>query len=1277
MQGPKRLALAGAFGFYNTGDEAILQSWLAELRAEHADIEVVVIGGDAAAVRQQHDVEAIDWKDWEGTIGAVQSADLLLVAGGGLFHDYWDIDPETLLMPPKATGPMYYISLIYLARVFGTKCKLSGVGVGPLRSETGKEYVRHAFAAADLTSVRDQGSLRWLEQAGYRGPKPLVTADPVYRLSLDHRGLNQWQEWIGNNPQRPIFGVNVRHWEIGVEFESWITEVARALDTMLTRNGGSVVLVPFQNIPGYPYRNDLIACQELRNRSSMPDRFHSLPHQFLSPDLAAAVIGSCDLIIGMRLHSVIMALRRAKPVVALVYDPKVSHAMEEAGVDDFCLDLSEMTSEKLVRVAERAFAGQKSLVAQLQAYADRAKQRSRGDFLSAIELLQNDEPTSVALPPPLQGWARHVLREFGRLKNQNRDASETVENLKTEIASHVRANQELQVAAGQREHMSARLENIEQQVSRLDHIERELFLLQRNLRNPVQSGLRVAKRELRELKSRVKSKLQRQKTAVASGPNQVIDSKAAASSGKALTPHGAPRVCIVAPAFFDMLGRVPYLGGAERYVYELTHVLREMGYEPEIYQPAKGNWQRYFRDIRITGLDTGGEGDAMNQVFHRTVPPPQLTIYIFFPLASPRCYRPSIGISHGVYWDNFYVTRTDTEIQKNVRQVINSLANLDTVISVDTNTINWVRTVSPDLAEKFRYLPNFVDTSQFQPPAQKKESKHTVILFPRRIYKPRGSELLLKAMPTILRRHRDVVFHVVGQAEPEERDALKRLIGTYPGRIHFEELPPERMQEAYQAADITIIPTVHSEGTSLSCLEAMACGNAVVATDVGGLPNIVLNRHNGLLIRPAEDELTSALDLLVTDRELRERLARNAVTTAKAFDLSEWKAGWRRVLGEYLPHQPRRLARRLERPLRTVLIENPSLEWSRMKLRPHHLAEEFARGGWEVYWRHPGDRPTTTVPRLHFTEINEPIHADSPFVYIFYPFDYKTIGNYRDPIVIYDLLDDISIHDENDAAANLPAGERARDYYEQLLERADIVTTSSQRLYEIVNEKRPDAILVPNGIDLGRFNDRHAIDRELERALAQIPHPRIGFHGAIASWFDIDLVKQVAGDCPGHQFVFVGPVTNSRFDEIIALPNCHFLGEQPPELIPQFLAAIDVSMLTFAVDQLTAGVRPHKILEALAMHRPVVTTPLPDVAAWPYVITARNRDEFRNGLDTALAVSHKMGDDGQLSQFLEENSWEKSVRPLLRRMDWMLLKKARRRGVSNPTAQVMSAGSRS
>ena len=100
----------------------------------------------------------------------------------------------------------------------------------------------------------------------------------------------------------------------------------------------------------------------------------------------------------------------------------------------------------------------------------------------------------------------------------------------------------------------------------------------------------------------------------------------------------------------------------------------------------------------------------------------------------------------------------------------------------------------------------------------------------------------------------------------------------------------------YRQADICCIPTIGSEGTSLSCLEALASGCAVVATTVGGLPELIQSGVNGLLVDPQPEKLAAAINRLIEEPALRSRLQEGATRTAASFSLEIWRERWTELL---------------------------------------------------------------------------------------------------------------------------------------------------------------------------------------------------------------------------------------------------------------------------------------------------------------------------------------------------------------------------------------------
>jgi glycosyltransferase involved in cell wall biosynthesis len=364
-------------------------------------------------------------------------------------------------------------------------------------------------------------------------------------------------------------------------------------------------------------------------------------------------------------------------------------------------------------------------------------------------------------------------------------------------------------------------------------------------------------------------------------------------------------VNFVTGLFMDMEGRELMCGGAERYLLELCGLVRELGYRPVIYQGARGTWRTSYGGTEVVGIDVGGEAQNLNEAFHREVGEGAVTIYSAFHLAAPLSHPRSLGISHGVFWDQKWFQDAVVGWDYWMGIIRGAIKNCSWLVSVDANTINWVRSTIVEEAGKFTHIPNFVDTEEFRPresgPA--KDGK-VVILYPRRLYAPRGFWLVEKLVPYILKKYPQVEFDFVGKADEEEAEAVRKMMTQHGPRVRWRHLEPGEMSGAYREADIALCPTVASEGTSLSCLEAMASGNAVIATNVGGLPQLVIDGYNGLLIAPEAGELREAMELLLDDGELRARLQENARQVSLSYSKKVWQKRWRKMLGSVLPARP-------------------------------------------------------------------------------------------------------------------------------------------------------------------------------------------------------------------------------------------------------------------------------------------------------------------------------------------------------------------------------------
>ncbi|MFH5186172.1 glycosyltransferase family 4 protein [Paenibacillus sp. TAB 01] len=349
-----------------------------------------------------------------------------------------------------------------------------------------------------------------------------------------------------------------------------------------------------------------------------------------------------------------------------------------------------------------------------------------------------------------------------------------------------------------------------------------------------------------------------------------------------------------------------YGGGLERYLYDLAVTIMEMGHKPTIHQLSFcGSFRTEVEGIEVIGYPCSPAGETVDTFNFMTSQAQGRLIYASF-IWQPIDYRPgSIGICHGINWD---YPPTPFEAKKDIAATIQrALQRLSRVISVDSHFLSFCRSVcSFTDPEQIVLLPNAVDTDRFAPVHfwHKPSTEAVHVLYPRRISIERGIVPMMLIADRLLDTYPQVKVHFAGEGVDDSliTKVFKLWLQDHPhlDRIDHQAYSFGQMPQAYRQANIAVIPTLFSEGTSYSCLEALSCGLAVVSSNVGGLNDLIIDGYNGILVPPAEDRLYQAIAGLVENGGTRHYLGANARATARAFDRRIWKNKWRRILSDYL-----------------------------------------------------------------------------------------------------------------------------------------------------------------------------------------------------------------------------------------------------------------------------------------------------------------------------------------------------------------------------------------
>lgn len=186
-------------------------------------------------------------------------------------------------------------------------------------------------------------------------------------------------------------------------------------------------------------------------------------------------------------------------------------------------------------------------------------------------------------------------------------------------------------------------------------------------------------------------------------------------------------------------------------------------------------------------------------------------------------------------------------------------------------------------AAKIKIINNGVDLNKFRKLNVYRNSLRIITLS--RFDKMKGLNYLIHAIPYVLKRHHNTEFVIVGDGN--EKRNLENLIiklgvvksVKMAGWVEHKDLP-----QLLNSGNVFVLPSL-SEGLSIVFLEAMACGLAVVGTNVGGIAELIKHRETGLLVPPANPRtIAEAIDLLLTNDKLRKKLTANALNFVKNFD---------------------------------------------------------------------------------------------------------------------------------------------------------------------------------------------------------------------------------------------------------------------------------------------------------------------------------------------------------------------------------------------------------
>lgn len=297
----------------------------------------------------------------------------------------------------------------------------------------------------------------------------------------------------------------------------------------------------------------------------------------------------------------------------------------------------------------------------------------------------------------------------------------------------------------------------------------------------------------------------------------------------------------------------------------------------------------------------------------------------------------------------------------------------------------------------------------------------------------------------------------------------------------------------------------------------------------------------------------------------------------------------------------------------------------------------YVAGAPSIYSAAPGASDLTQLQRS-IGELLEWANTDSTLSLVHHPYWYGVAGALPRGRMIYDCMDHHEGFGNN--TAEILKLEKA------LLRDADLTIATSAWLQQLIAPSAQRCAVIRNAGDFFQFSD-------VPTRVFRDPSGRkiLGYMGAIAEWFDQDLIEAMAKRFPKCLILLIGNDTAGAQQRLKRFSNIQFIGEVAYSDLPYYVHSFDICLLPFKVIPLTLATNPVKIYEYLGAGKPVVAVELPEMLQFgDLVLTAETHDAFLDATQEMLATPATAERIEARQAFAREQTWAHRSEELLKQI---------------------------
>ena len=259
--------------------------------------------------------------------------------------------------------------------------------------------------------------------------------------------------------------------------------------------------------------------------------------------------------------------------------------------------------------------------------------------------------------------------------------------------------------------------------------------------------------------------------------------------------------------------------------------------------------------------------------------------------------------------------------------------------------------------------------------------------------------------------------------------------------------------------------------------------------------------------------------------------------------------------------------------------------------------------------------------------------------------------------IIYEYIDEINpiLSGTKDIPINI------KEKYEYMLSDKEnvFVVVTADKLKEDIEEKRgmEKLVFACNGVDYEHYQNidkTFEFDKKFKEILYQ-NKPIIGYYGAFASWFDYEMVSNLAKQRPEYNVVLIGSKYDNSLEEsnIEKLDNVFYLGTKDYKILKNYADKFNVCTVPFIINDITKTTSPLKIFEYMALGKPIITTDMNECRKYQSVMIAKNKEEFISLIDKAISLNTKSNREyfEILKKEALENTWQEKTKDIIKLLE--------------------------